>query len=263
MVERTAYAPGTPNWVDLQSPDVEASRAFYGPLFGWELFNAMGDGGEYWMASLRGVPVAAIAGHNPERTLADAPARWNTYLATDDVDGVVAKTVPAGGTVVLSGFDVPGAGRMGWIADPSGPDFGLWQAGEHLGSGLANEPGTVMWNELVTNDLHSALPFYETVLGIDAVPMPMGDGSYTILRVEGNDVGGATNPPMPGAPNHWHVYFAVVSTDDSAAKATDLGASVIVEPFDIPTVGRVAIIQDPQGGFFSLLQPSVDDSTQA
>lgn len=256
MVERTSYAPGTPNWVDLQSPDVDASRAFYGALFEWAFENAMGDDGEYWMASLRGLPVAAIGGHNPESTPADAPARWNTYLATDRVDDVVAATADAGGMVVLPAFDIPGAGRMAWIADPSGPDAGLWQADGHIGSRRVNEPGAPVWNELITTGLDAALPFYKNVLGIDAVTTQMGDGEYTILRVDGNDVGGATRPPLPGTANHWHVYFAVESAEGAAAKAESLGASVIVAPFDIPTVGRVAVLHDPQGGFFSVLEPA-------
>ena len=257
MVERTSYTPGTPNWIDLQSPDVTASRTFYGALFGWAFENAMGDEGEYWMASLRDLPVAAIGGHNPENTAPDAPARWNTYIASDRIDDVVAATADAGGTVVLPAFDVPGAGRMAWIADPSGPDVGLWQAAGHIGSRLVNEHGAPVWNELITTGLDSALPFYKSVLGIDAVTTQMGEGEYTILRVDGVDVGGATRPPMPEAPNHWHVYFAVDSADDTAAKAEALGATVIVAPFDIPTVGRAAVLHDPQGGFFSVLQPDM------
>jgi uncharacterized protein len=59
---------------------------------------------------------------------------------------------------------------------------------------------------------------------------------------------------MPGTPNHWHVYFAVADADATVARATELGGSILVEPFDTP-VGRMAVIRDPQGATFSIIQP--------
>jgi uncharacterized protein len=66
-------------------------------------------------------------------------------------------------------------------------------------------------------------------------------------------VGGTTPPQMPGTPNHWHVYFGVADADATVAKATELGGSVLVPPFDTP-VGRMAVIADPQSAVFSIIQ---------
>ena len=60
---------------------------------------------------------------------------------------------------------------------------------------------------------------------------------------------------MPGMPNHWHVYFGVEDADAAAAKVTELGGAVVVEPFDTP-VGRMAVVSDPQGAVFSIIQPA-------
>ena len=114
-----------------------------------------------------------------------------------------------------------------------------------------------MWNELITDKPESALAFCEAVLGITHATMEMAPGqTYNVLKAGGNDVGGCMEPPMPGVPNHWHVYFAVDDADATAAQATEQGGQVIVEPFDIPSVGRSALLADPQGAMFSVLKPA-------
>jgi len=180
---------------------------------------------------------------------------WNTYLAVDSADDAVAKVEAAGGQVAMAPFDIMDAGRMAFVIDPSGAAVALWQADQHIGAGLVNEPGTVMWNELITDD-PAAAAFYEQVLGVTTAPM--GDpafGDYTLFLVNGEMVGGTVAPQMPGVPNHWHVYFAVTGADATVAKAAELGGSVLAEPFDTP-VGRMAVISDPQGATFSILQPA-------
>ena len=253
MPARSSYEQGTPNWVDLQTTDTEAAKAFYGTLFGWAYADQpMGEGAVYSMATLGGQHVAAIAPQSPELAAAGAPPMWNTYIAVDSVDDVVTRVGPAGGKVAMEPFDVMDAGRMAFVLDPGGAAVALWQAGQHTGATLVNEPGTLAWNELIS-DAPAALPFYEQVLGVATTTMDMGGGDYTLFQVGGREVGGSMPPQMPGVPNHWHVYFAVADADASAAKIAELGGTVIVAPFDTP-VGRIAVVQDPQGAAFSIIQ---------
>ena len=254
MPIRTSYAQGTPNWVDLQTTNQDAAKAFYSGLFGWTYDDQpMPQGPVYSMAMLGGHPVAAIAPQSPELAAAGAPPMWNTYLTTDSVADSVARAETAGGTVAMAPFDVMDAGRMAFVLDPAGAAVALWQANQHIGATLVNEPGTVIWNELVTTD-PGAVAFYADVLGMTTSAEEMGDGStYTVFLAAGRMVGGTTAPQMPGVPNHWHVYFAVADADAAAAKAAELGGAVVVEPFDIP-VGRIAVISDPQGAVFSIMQ---------
>jgi len=157
----------------------------------------------------------------------------------------------------MPAFDIGDAGRMAFVADPTGAAVGLWQANRHIGATLVNKSGTVIWNELITDKPDSALAFYEAVLGITHVTMEMAPGEqYRILKTGGADVGGCAKPPMPGVPNHWHVYFAVDDADATASKASAAGGQVIAEPFDIPSVGRSAVLSDPQGAVFSVLKPT-------
>ena len=84
---------------------------------------------------------------------------------------------------------------------------------------------------------------------------PLTTLTYALARFGFLTLGGSTPPPMEGVPNHWHVYFAVEDADATAGKATELGGSVMVAPFDTP-VGRIAILTDPQGAVFSVLKPA-------
>ena len=212
----------------------------------------MPQGPVYSMAVLGGHPVAAIAAQSPELAAAGAPPMWNTYLAVDSVDDTVARVEAAGGKVAMAPFDVMDAGRMAFVLDPAGAAAALWQANQHIGATLVNEPGTVIWNELITTD-PAAVAFYTRVLGLTTSTMDMGAGEYTLFEADGQMVGGTTAPPMPGVPNHWHVYFEVADADAAAVKAAELGGAVMVEPFDMP-VGRIAVIRDPQGAVFSILK---------
>jgi uncharacterized protein len=258
MPKRTEYAQGTPNWVDLQTTDQSAAKQFYTSLFGWSYDDQpMPDGGAvYAMATVNGETVAAIA-PMPPGAPEGRPPMWNTYLAVDDVDAAVDKVAPAGGQVLMQPFDIGDAGRMAFVADPTGAPVALWQANQHIGATLVNETGAVIWNELITDKPDSALPFYEAVVGLTSSTMEMAPGqNYTLLKAEGTDVGGCMAPPMPEVPNHWHVYFAVDDADATAAKAAAEGGQIAVEPFDIPSVGRSAVLTDPQGAVFSVLKPA-------
>jgi hypothetical protein len=256
MPKRTSYAQGTPNWVDLQTSDQDAAKAFYSGLFGWSYDDQpMPQGPVYSMAQVGGENVAAIAPQPPEMTQAGAPPMWNTYIAVQSVDDAVAKVEQAGGQVAMPAFDVMDAGRMAFVLDPGGAAVGLWQAGQHIGATLVNEPGAVIWNELITADPAGSAGFYQQVAGIGTSVMEMGDDKYTMLEVDGGTVGGTTPPQMPGVPNHWHVYFAVTDADATAAKATELGGGVLVAPFDSPA-GRMAVLRDPQGAVFSIIKPA-------
>jgi predicted enzyme related to lactoylglutathione lyase len=258
MPKFESYAQGTPNWIEVMSPDQKATRDFYAGLFGWEIEESPIDdqGNVYMIGKLEGDQIAGIGGHMPE--LAGHPAFWNVYLAADDVDASAAKVVEAGGKVEAGPFDVMEHGRMVAIQDPTGARVSLWQAKAHIGTGRANEPGTPIWNELVTPDVERATQFYGDVLGMGVEKMEMPDGVYTGLTVDGRMIGGAMEPQMEGMPPHWNVYFNVASVDDSVAKAEGFGAQVMAPAFDVNGVGRMAFLADPQGGMFALMQSASD-----
>lgn len=257
MPKFTHYLQGTPCWVELMTPDQAAGAAFYADLFGWELqSNPMGPPGDdavYLIGLKDGEQVAGISGQMPE--LAGHPAFWGVFLAVDDVDAATAKVEPAGGTIEAGPFDVMEHGRMAAIKDPTGARVNLWQAGQHVGTGLANEPGTPIWNELVTPDVPRAIAFYRDVVGLGTEEMEMGEDVYTCFTNVGGDVVGGPTPPMlEGVPPHWNVYFNVADADATAARVEALGGRTLAPNFDVPGIGRMGFFADSQGGMFALMQ---------
>jgi uncharacterized protein len=251
MSQRTSYPQGTPNWVDLSTTDPDAAKSFYGQLFGWTYDDLpMPQGPVYSMAAKDDGVVAAIAPQPPDMAAQGLPPTWNTYLAVDDIDEVAARVEPAGGKLLLAPVDVMDAGRMAAVMDPTGAAVGLWQGKEHIGARRVNEPGTMCWNQLLTDNEDAAVTFYQRVLGLTTGTMEVGEAPHTVFRSGAETVAGAAAAP-PGVPNHWHVYFAVEDAPAAAQQATELGGSVLNGPMDI-SIGTMATLRDPQGGTFGI-----------
>lgn len=119
-------------------------------------------------------------------------------------------------------------------------------------------PGTFCWIELQTTDSESAKKFYGGLLGwtFEDNPMPEGMGVYTMAKVDGKDAAGIfqMGGQFQGMPPNWGSYISVDDADAMTKKATANGAKVMKEPFDVMDVGRMAVLQDPSGGVFSIWQ---------
>lgn len=255
MPEFTEYATGMPCWTDVTSPDLDRTVSFYSGLFGWKADqDPRPEAGGYTMFTKDGKTVAAAS--PPPPGAEGMPPHWSTYIATDDVGETVERVTEAGGTVLMEPMDVFESGRMALAQDPVGAVFGIWEAKEHIGAELATEPGTLTWNENVTPEPERAAEFYKDVFGYDVEASDMGGAEpYRVLQVDGKGVAGMLplTPEMGPMPPNWTTIFGVEDTDAAVGKAKDLGGQVLVEPFDIPTVGRYAVVQDPVGAVFGVL----------
>lgn len=263
MPTRDHYENGTPNWVDLMTPDPDASRRFYGGLFGWEFTeNATDDPDSPYLIAMKGDRrVAGAMKLTDDAAAQGTPPCWSTYLAVDDIEATFGLVAEAGGQPMMAPMKVMDAGHMALFADPTGAVIGLWQAGEHYGAGVVDEHGTVTWNELQTPDPAAAATFYRSVVGWDSQTMDMGDaGDYTVFTIGEEMVAGAMQPPQPGVPAHWSVVFATDDADATAARATELGGTVHAAPFDMP-VGRLTVIADPHGIVFQAIKMNPPDDS--
>lgn len=257
MAEAKTIAMNKPGWADLSSSDAAGARDFYSKLFGWQA-DVVEDpaAGGYGMFKLEGKEVAGVGPvMNPGQ-----PSAWMMYILVSDADAAAAKAKAAGGAVHAEPFDVLQAGRMAVVADPSGAFFGLWQPKEHTGWEVDGVPGAVCWLELNSRNIDAAKGFYQDVFGWDPKLSEMpGNTTYTEFQLNGQSfAGGSPMPEMVPAemPSFWQTYFAVTDADGVASRAKQLGGTVIVEPQDIPGVGRFAVLHDPQGAYFGILQPS-------
>ncbi len=255
MGERMSYPPGTFSWVDLQTSDQDAAKAFYSDLLGWEYEEVpIGDGATYSMARLQGHSVAAIGPLQGE----GMPSHWNCYVTVADADASAARANELGATLLAEPFDVFDAGRMAAFQDPQGAVLSVWQAKENIGAGLVNVPGALTWNDLISPDLEASAAFYRDLFGWQIEEIPGSDGQYWSITNNGRLNGGLM--PMPeGSHPAWNLYFAVEDVDATTARATELGAAPMVGPMDIPNGSRLAVIRDPQNAVFSVAAGPMDD----
>lgn len=263
MSERTSYTPGTPCWVELGTPDIEAAAAFYGALFGWEIPEQPNSAqlGGYRRAKKDGKDVAGVAPLMQE----GQPPAWSTYISVEDAEATTAAIREAGGAVHVEPMDVVGLGRMAVFTDPEGAFFGTWQPGTFAGAELVNEPGALGWNELESRDPAAAKEFYGAVFGWEFQDHDMGEMIYTEWQLGGKALGGMADIKgrVPDeVPAHWMAYFGSENTDAAAEKVKELGGQVAFGPVDIPA-GRFAMVADPWGAAFAVMQPSEQTLAQA
>jgi uncharacterized protein len=278
MLERDGYPAGVPCWVDTAQPDPEAAKTFYGGLLGWDFEERTPAGSpqRYFAGQLRGRDVAGI-GAQPDG--APPVTAWTTYVWVDSADETAEKARSAGGGVLVEPTDVPDAGRFAVLADRSGAVFGVWQAREHKGAQLVNEPGTWNFSELNTPDPEGAKGFYGAVFGWETGSLDGDDGDFTMWRRPGyGDFLAQRDPELrkrmadvkapkgfedavawlvpktgdeaSGDQAHWSITFAVDDADAVADRASQLGGTVLVPPLDAPWV-RLTVIRDPQGAVFT------------
>ena len=258
-MERTKN--GEFNWVDLSAKDFEGQSAFYKALLGWTHEDMpMGEGMIYRMFKADGHTVGGAAQLSPEQMSQGRRTAWNVYLAVDDIDATVAKVAGLGGTVVMPPADVPGdAGRIAGVQDPTGAYIFFWKPKRSDESMEYMLPGTLSWCDLSTRDPQKAIDFYSKLVGWDIQAMaPAGPMPYWIVNVGGQGGGGIM--PMPemvpaDMPAYWLPYFGSASITASVAKAKELGATVLADTMEIPDMVAYAVLADPAGAAFALMQP--------
>ncbi|MEW2301397.1 VOC family protein [Streptomyces sp. NPDC006655] len=239
MAENRAaeYAEGVPCWVDVQLPDVEAGKRFYGDLFGWTFADA--GNGSAW-ARLAGADVARLARKRDGRM----PTVWTVYFATPDAADLCRRILAAGGQVVTAPAPVRELGTAALVTDAQGAVFGVWQAAAHAGFGLRHAPGSFAWAQLYTTDTGAADTFYAQVFH-DALFGAGADPDFGRAPV--------TEVFAAGMPAHFVVHFRTGDVEAAAEAVRRLGGRVQAPPFET-SYGKVAVVTDNQGASFALLQ---------
>jgi predicted enzyme related to lactoylglutathione lyase len=234
-------------WHDLNSTNVDASKGFYTKLLGWDV--------EVWKPGEMDYPMISANG-NMHGGFGDAqggaPSHWLGHVVVDDVDAAGKRAQSAGGSVITGPMDIPEVGRILVIRDPQGAVISAFQpAGE-----MPVPEGVFGWDELITNDIDAAKRFYGDLFGWTTSEMDMGGGkTYTLFQVgETSVAGGMVAEEGQETPPHWYPYLLTPNVDETTAKAKEAGATVYLEPMDVPEVGRFSVLGDPTGATFGLFQ---------
>jgi predicted enzyme related to lactoylglutathione lyase len=256
MPEMKSHQPGSFCWADLATNDTDGAKTFYSSLFGWDAVDTPTDVGvPYTMLLKGGKPVCALYAMAPSQT--GLPPHWQSYVSVEDVDTAAAAFPTHGGSVLMPPMDIMESGRMSMVQDPTGAVLGLWQAKQHLGAELWNQPGAICWNELLTRDMGQAERFFADQFGWTIkTSQSVMEGKYCIFVNAGQEVGGMMQiePEWGPMPSNWTIYFGVDDCDGTIAEAERRGGKLLFPPMEIENVGRFAYLQDSFGAVFAVIQ---------
>lgn len=248
-------------WADLFTPDVPAATAFYAALLGWEAVTLDRGGHAYVLLRHAGEPVAGIVAR-PPRPPATPAGRWILYLAVQDLPSTLGRVTRSGGTILAPARNFPRRGRQAICGDPEGTPLGLLQSASDDPPDFRAEPGEWLWAELFARDPARAAAFYRDALGYAVSPsLPAGEGPRLLLESGGYARAGIA--PLPNgraAPAHWLGVIRVAGVEATAARAAALGGQVLAAPRSTPPEGRFALLADPTGSPFGVVELPLNSS---
>jgi predicted enzyme related to lactoylglutathione lyase len=239
-------------WRELVTQNPKAAIKFYTELFGWTPTEMdMGAMGKYTVMKVGGREVAGFM-----EAKQPGPSMWLVYVTAENVDATVAKARELGAQIVVPGTDIPNVGRFGILKDPQGAAVATFTPAPRPAQEPPKGPGTFCWDELHTTDCAAAAKFYESMFGWTHKAGKAGEHEYWEWKAGDQFIGGMMQIHGAEYPPMWLSYVEVANVDPSNQRAIGLGAKSLVEPRDIPKVGRFSVLADPTGAMFALFKPS-------
>jgi predicted enzyme related to lactoylglutathione lyase len=254
-----AHHVGKLVFTELVTPDLDAAKTFYGKLFGWTFQDIALGSGKYAEAESGGHPVGGIFQRDIPPGEHRQPA-WLTFLSVRDVDAAGSLAVQHGAKLLFAPHDIPGLGREAVLADPQGAVFAMLASAS---GDPPDEPPALdawIWSSLITGDPDTAAAFYQAVFGYEVYDMPAKAEAQHFILANENFARASVNPmpDRPGAHPAWIDYVRVENASRATAQVVALGGRVLVPPFVDRHGGHTAVVADPQGAPFGLLEWSDD-----
>lgn len=243
-------------WADLVTPDLESARRFYAGMFGWTFQDVVTGEKQFVVALLDGRPVAGLVRQAMPAGEKKQPA-WLTFIAVSDAAQAEKAAVAHGGKVLVPLRDYPKRGRQAILADPQGAVFAVLQSGSGDPPDILAPAGGWIWSSLITVDPDAGAAFYQSLFGYEVFELESDDGrEHLLLAAEGYARATANSPPAtaPNLHSHWLNFIRVANTADATRKAVALGGRVLVQPHPDRHDEMVAVVADPSGAPFGLLE---------
>ena len=250
-------------WDDLVTPDLEAAKHFYGALFGWTFREVPGDP-NYTLALLDGEPLAGLF----QKALLPGQAQqphWLTFLAVRDVDAAQQVARQHGGAILVKPHNYPQRGRQAVLADPDGAVFAVLAAQGGDPTDYLAAPGQWIWSSLLVKDPKQETAFYKSLFGYEVYDLASeGDPQHYILSGDSYARASLNAAPADSLRRHphWLNFVRVTDAADTAKKAIGLGGRVLVEPRIDRHGGQLAVLADPSGAIFGVMEWSDTDTKQ-
>jgi len=251
-------------FVELVTPDLTAAKRFYGGLFGWTFRDIQAGGTAYAEASLDGHPVAGLIHKTVPAGEHRQPA-WLSFIAVRDVDAAKKTALQQGAKVLFEPHDIPNRGREAVFADPQGAVFAVLASSSGDPADVLAAPGEWIWSSLMTRDPDTAAAFYQTLFDYEIFDLPADKPAQHLILASDNYARASANilpANRPNAHSHWLNYLRVDDTVKMAAKVVSLGGRVLVEPRVDRHGGKVAVVSDPMGAPFGLIEWSDSESKE-
>ncbi|MGO9830915.1 MAG: VOC family protein [Myxococcaceae bacterium] len=253
---RQEHHVGKVIFVELVTPDLAAAKQFYGGLFGWTFRDIEAGGTHYAAASLNGHIVAGLIHKDFPEGKRRQPA-WLTYISAGDVDAATKTAVERGAKVLFEPHTIPDRGREAVFADPQGAVFAALASSSGDPPEVLAAPGDWIWSSLMTTDPKTDAAFYQALFGYEVFDLPAAPGAQHLMLASDNYARASANTlPATGADFHpyWLNYVRVKDAVKTAAQVVALGGHVLVEPRIDRHGGMLAVVADPSGAPFGLLE---------
>ena len=245
--------------IDLITSKPEKAAEFYEKLLGWTMAPIPGDGPQRFIIKNKGHELARIHTLDSAQPI---PAGWMSWISVEDIDDMM-RDVPANGGSVLAAPRKSANGRQAVLQGPTGGVFGVVQLDTDATNDRALQPGDFVLSQLWTKDFEAALRFYSVMGNYSSLNVKFGKTKYSIMQGDGTARAVIRQTP-PGRATRWIPFVLSADVDAMAKAAKSLGATVVTQPREVPTLGRVAVIEAPTGGVLGFIQPpkgASDDAT--
>jgi hypothetical protein len=257
----TEHHVGKVVWADLVTPDLAAAERFYGGLLGWTFQTIHTGDSDYALALANGHPVGGLY-QKPLRAGEQQPA-WLTFIAVRDVDANLRIALAQGAKVVSPARSYPKRGRQAVLADPEGAVFAILASSSGDAPDFLAESGEWIWSALLSRDPGAEAAFYQEVFSYDVFDLASDDGKEHVILSSDNFARASANA-LPGdsvhSHPHWLNFIRVDDTIARVAKAVASGGRVLVAPHVDRHGGHVAVVADPAGAPFGLMEWTESDS---
>ena len=243
-------------WTDLVTPDLAAAKHFYSELFGWSFQDIHGDRTEYAVASLDGRPVAGLLQRAIPAGEQKHPA-WLAFIAVKDVGAAKKTALKQGARVLFEPKTVGQRGRQAVFADPEGAVFAVLSSTSGDPADFLAAPGEWIWSSLLARNPDTEAAFYQNVFGYDVFDLESEDTLQHVILSSDDYARASVNALPAEAPHlhpHWLNFIRVVDATSATAKVVELGGRVLVEPHMDRHGGNVAVVADPSGAPFGLME---------
>ena len=249
-------------FLELITPDLAGSEAFYGTLFGWRFHETRIGRNRFAEASLDGHAVGGLI----ERDFPTGDRRkpsWLGFISVPNVDSIKQQAVAMGGKVLHAPRDIPNRGRDAVLADPRGAVFGVLHSTSGDPADELVDPGDWIWTSLLTPDPDHDAGFYQSLFDYDVFEVASNPIASQHLVLSSDKYARASVNSLPSSSQrvhaHWLNYVRVNDAVQTAQQIKSMGGHILVEPHADRHGGKIAVVADPQGATFGLFEWGPDE----